>query len=428
MIKKAIAISSLILLLGCTPTYYCSTQSGPYLTSINITDRNGLTETISTEERLCEYENVDFNTSHPFQKVVRVYGRDEQGDTPAKITTYHENGQIKQYLEVVNSRAQGRYLEWHSNGALKLSSYVVGGVADITGNAQSSWLFSGKSEAFDEVGKKVAEITYEKGVLSGTSSYFYPSGALQKQIPYQNGNVEGTMISYYENGDVLEKITYKKDQKDGQAARFWETKTPAYKEKYQNDLLLEGVYYNKKEEELSRIEQGNGKRILFDLMGALESHEYKNGVTEGEVFHFNTNGEITRKYSLFNGLKHGEELIYPLTPTGHAQKNPKISVQWYEGKIQGIVKTWYDNGILESQREMSNNQKQGILSAWYRDGSLMMLEEYHQDRLVKGDYFRSGDKTPVSRVREKNGIATLYDANGNFKQKIIYEEGKPSHS
>ena len=24
---------------------------------------------------------------------------------------------------------------------------------------------------------------------------------------------------------------------------------------------------------------------------------------------------------------------------------PQLPIQWYEGKIQGLVKTWYENGV-----------------------------------------------------------------------------------
>ena len=39
-------------------------------------------------------------------------------------------GQIKQYLESVNSRALGVYHEWYANGQQKVEALVIGGVAD----------------------------------------------------------------------------------------------------------------------------------------------------------------------------------------------------------------------------------------------------------------------------------------------------------
>ena len=93
--------------------------------------------------------------------------------------------------------------------------------------------------------------------------------------------------------------------------------------------------------------------------------------------------------------------------------------------IQGIVKTWYDNGIQESSRQMSMNKKNGISTAWFRDGSLMLIEEFQDDALVRGEYHKKGVDHPTSKVVDGNGEATLYDAEGNFLKKIVYISGRP---
>src|SRR5262245_49313386 len=72
------------------------------LASINIIDRNGFNETIAAPERLKRYERTPFLSQQPFQKVLRVFQRDRDGHVKAIITAYHQNGEIKQYLEVVD--------------------------------------------------------------------------------------------------------------------------------------------------------------------------------------------------------------------------------------------------------------------------------------------------------------------------------------
>lgn len=126
-----------------------------------------------------------------------------------------------------------------------------------------------------------------------------------------------------------------------------------------------------------------------------------------------------------NGFKNGEELeFFPPNPFNNDLR-PMLSITWRDGKIHGPVKTWYENGILESQREMANNVKTGLSTAWYRDGSLMIIEEYDQDKLVKGEYFKKGEKYPVSEVALGQGMATLYDGDGNFMHRINYQKGTP---
>ena len=74
---------------------------------------------------------------------------------------------------------------------------------------------------------------------------------------------------------------------------------------------------------------------------------------------------------------------------------------------------------------MSNNKKNGHSTAWYRDGSLMMIEEYEQDKLVRGEYYGRGEKFPVSMVVDGKGIVTRFDADGTFIQRVTYKLGKP---
>jgi antitoxin component YwqK of YwqJK toxin-antitoxin module len=63
--------------------------------------------------------------------------------------------------------------------------------------------------------------------------------------------------------------------------------------------------------------------------------------------------------------------------------------------------------------------------SWYRDGSLMLLEEYEENQLVKGQYYKKNALDSVSSVINGSGIASLYDENGVFLRKIPYVEGEP---
>lgn len=74
---------------------------------------------------------------------------------------------------------------------------------------------------------------------------------------------------------------------------------------------------------------------------------------------------------------------------------------------------------------MSSNQKQGFLTAWYSNGSLMLVEEYDSDKLIKGDYYRLGEKAAISQIDKGKGIATLFNSEGNFSRKVHYQDGKP---
>ena len=102
-------------------------------------------------------------------------------------------------------------------------------------------------------------------------------------------------------------------------------------------------------------------------------------------------------------MKDGEEIIYyerPLlgrVPRTDEEMVAKVLITWRAGEMQGLVKSWYPSGQLESQREMAQNRRSGTSMAWYGDGSLMLIEEYCDDKLVRGDYFGRGRRSCVRR-------------------------------
>jgi antitoxin component YwqK of YwqJK toxin-antitoxin module len=140
------------------------------------------------------------------------------------------------------------------------------------------------------------------------------------------------------------------------------------------------------------------------------------------------NGELKRSFYLKSGMKHGEEVEYFLSSEWEgAPDHPKykLSIYWVENRIHGCVKTWYNQGQLHSQREYLRNQRVGPSLAWYLDGSLMLYEEYEEDRLLTGQYYKLQKKEPISSVAKGTGIATLFDERGSFLRKVNYVKGKP---
>jgi antitoxin component YwqK of YwqJK toxin-antitoxin module len=411
-----------LCLTGCQ-TYQYSSDPGA-LRSVSLIDRNGMTETVSNKIRLKQYKNTDFNQAQPYQKILRIYERDKAGSITARMTSYYPNGQPKQYLEIVNSRAYGPYKEWHENGLLKLEVFIIGGEPDINSAAEQTWLFDGHANVWDNEGKQVADFSYEKGKLEGVSREFHSNGCVWKSIPYTGNQAHGLSEIFLADGSLLQFTHYCHGKQHGEAKRFWPDGTVAADELYQDDMLESGRYYNREGNLISSIDNGNGFRVIFGKTEMREMQEYRHGIPEGEVQIFGSDGKLMRKYHVKNNIKDGEELEYYEQP--HLRHQPKLSISWYQGKIQGIVKTWYDNGKQESNREMSLNAKNGLSTAWYRDGSLMLIEEFEYDKLVKGEYFRKGDKYPVSNVKEGSGTVTLFDPEGNFLQKITYQNGMPT--
>jgi antitoxin component YwqK of YwqJK toxin-antitoxin module len=405
----------LLFLGGCYGT--SSYEKG--LVYIQIQDRNGLSETIGEKEKLKKFERADFLSSQPYQKVVRVYKN--EGITYSTLTSYHKNGAIWQLLEGKEMRASGSYREWFPNGLLKIEATVIGGTADLTPSAQSSWLFDGENRVYNEEGALLASISYQMGVLEGKSTFYYPSGAIEKETLFHKDLAEGESVEYWENGTLQAKNMYEKGLRNGPSVQFFQDGTPMGKETWERGLLIEALYTSIDGRPLAQVEKGMGMRALFIEGRLYRLVEVKKGIPEGEVRQFTSNGSLESKWRERQGKKEGEETVY-----FEEEMKPKISIHWENGQIHGLVQTWYPNGKFESRREFSKNEKMGTSTGWYADGNLMLVEEYDQGDLVSGLYYKKGESHPISTVVKGNGTALIYDKSGVFLKKVIYQNGKPN--
>lgn len=420
--KKYILVPFLLFFYGCAS--HTASNKSDSIVSMQIIDRNGFTETISNKDRLSSFQTTDFLTSQPFQKVLRVYGRNEKGQSTSKITSYHENGGLCQYLEAVDGRANGLYQEFFSNGQLKIKAHLIEGVADIHELAQSTWVFDKECTVWDDQGNKTALFHYAKGLLVDRAQYFFPDGKLQQIIPYEKGQIHGVCQTFDNDGNLLEEIPYCKGEKEGLSITHWAVGKPLSQEVFHEGKLLEAIYKNSQGKEVACVKGGYGKSAQFEEGHLTTLLSIQEGIVEGEISHVNQNGTLHHSYILNEGKKNGAEWEYYSHKPGE-KPIPKLFINWEKDQLQGQIKTWYPDGQAESQREVHNNKKQGSSFAWYKNGDLMLTEEYENDLLVKGAYYKKGDKKAVSKIDSGKGVAYLYTPEGVFLKKINYEKGKP---
>ncbi|MDP1879638.1 MAG: hypothetical protein Q8K60_01700 [Parachlamydiaceae bacterium] len=400
------------------------------LTSIHIIDRNGLTESTSNKERLNQYQNVDFLQPQQYQKVLRIYERDSVGNIRSFITTYHENGNIKEYLEILNGRATGFTHIWHENGILKASARLVGGTPEVTDEAKKTWIFDGNARSWSDDNILIADFSYSRGSLEGISIYYHPTGELKKKVPYCKNLQDGTEEIFYKNGQLLQEANYSQGKKHGKTTRYWQNEKISALEEYCNGQLQDAEYFDQNGNLVAEIKNGEGVRAEFGKNYIRELQEFKDGMIDGKIQIFNPCGVLECVYHVKDGdkkNKHGEEIVYYNQLYSTSQLQPQLLMNWHEGKMQGVVKSWYPNGQLEHQRENANTRKNGMLISWYKTGEIMLIEEYDQDKLVKGEYYRKNEKNPVSYVKNGQGTATIYNGDGHFVHKVKYQNGKPEN-
>ncbi|HPE84807.1 MAG TPA: hypothetical protein PLO43_01335 [Chlamydiales bacterium] len=408
-------ILSIVFLMGCSH----HSNSENTISSIHIIDRNGFTETISSEERILRLQKNDYLAPQPYKKVTRTLKKNALGKIPSLLTTYHPNGQLWQYLEVLDGRALGVYHEFFPTGQKRLEAYVIEGEGDLSPSAQDDWIFDGKNLAWNEQGNLIAEISYRKGFLDGLSTYYHANGQIKRTVPYSSGKIEGTISHYDDKGNSVGIESFEKGQLHGITQFQGNGLCPPYREKYLQGKLIEGTYFDLSGQCIAEIRGGNGEKTIFENGTLAKKIEYKNGDPNGRIQLFSPEKILLSEHHIIDGKKHGEEWIY------QADHQPKMLISWYNDEIHGTVKTWFANGLMESQREICHNLRHGHSFAWYADGSMMLHENYENGLLSKGSYMKKGGTDPVSTVKNGQGVATLHDADGFFLKKIEYKDGRP---
>ncbi len=415
------------LFLACTAFCSCSSSFDEEgIICIQIKDASGRSETFNTKERIEKFAQIDFFHPQPYTQVTRIFNKEQNDHSRSIITSYHPNGNIKQYLEGIDSVAKGSYQEWHANGAKKIDATVVGGPFNLHYSAQKDWLFDGTSKVWDEENHLLAEIQYDLGMLEGVSTYYYKQGEIKTKIPYKKNQIDGLFLSYYPSGALKTQESYKKGIKQGTSIGYWENEQPTFLEEYEEGLLQTAVYHDINGDVLGEIANGCGEKILWKADFLEKKISYLAGKPEGKVILYASSGDVSGQYEQKDGQKQGKETLFYPRKTLEEKLQPKLQVEWDRDMIHGLVKTWYPCGTLESQKEYAQNKKNGMCCAWYKNGSLMLLEKYENDLLSSGSYYQKDDPSPTSKVSKGSGIAVIYDGkSGQFLRKIAYENGKP---
>ncbi|MFZ4099607.1 MAG: toxin-antitoxin system YwqK family antitoxin [Chlamydiia bacterium] len=420
-VAKTLLISlGTLALLGCSPRALL--QRNDALTTVVLQDRNGFSETVSQPDRLARLATVDFNSPQPYERVIRVFQRNEDGSVPSILTCYYPNGQLSELLDVLSGRASGRYCRWHQNGQINLYAVVMGGVADVNDRAKQTWLFDGESLVWDEEGHLIARIPYDRGALHGIEQHYYPSGSTQESIPYVKGLLHGTREAYSPNGELLQRQDFDQGQPHGHAESWWlHEHRLSTQEIWSQGLLLQGEYYHADGTSAGSVQQGSGHRILFDTARMIRRYQVQTGRVEGFVEEFNASNVCIRTWNEAQGMKQGVERVFE-----PKNGNLKLELCWKDDVLQGPCRTYYVDGKLESQKELSDNQVHGRCLAWYPSGQVMLLEEYQQGILERGEYYELGSLVPVSQVVQGHGTVTLYDGSGRKAKTIPIVNGIPT--
>lgn len=103
---------------------------------------------------------------------------------------------------------------------------------------------------------------------------------------------------------------------------------------------------------------------------------YVNGMKEGLRVELNNSGQMEKRMNYHEDLLHGEYKEFKYSTL-------KEERFYQDGKLEGTVKIYYDNGKIMEEGAYKNGTRDGV-SKWYdQEGNVTIEYEYKNGQLVK---------------------------------------------
>ena len=117
-------------------------------------------------------------------------------------------------------------------------------------------------------------------------------------------------------------------------------------------------------------------------------------------------------------------------PTTHRNlAGQKLLVENYSlGKLDGLVVSYFDNGLKRSSAQYINGKKNGQHLLYYPSGGLSKVL-FYKDGALSGDnflYYKDGKLQHhfhFNRLGQRHGLWEKFYSNGKRKEKITYDQG-----
>jgi len=147
--------------------------------------------------------------------------------------------------------------------------------------------------------------------------------------------------------------------------------------------------------------------------------KYLSNKLEGEVKSYYEDGKLygTRFYN--NGLKTGKHTY--LHPNGKL----KLEHSFVNDTLEGLYQTFYPNGNIQESFNYLNGKENGIYKYYYENGQIWIEKEYKNGLLinVNGSYDNQGNNRDVGTIKDGNGTVNFYTEDGKVYLIQTYKDG-----
>lgn len=367
-------------------------------------------------------------------------------------TYFYESGEKMSEGELVDGKENGAWTLWYPSGQIQLTSNYKNGIEE------GEWQWLGEN------GNLLRKASYKSGLLEGVNINFHQNGIASDSGNYVQGRKEGMWVYRNEEGNLTERGTHLRDLNEGEWLTFYPDGSLSSKGSYKkgirtghwqfwypgNKQFQEADYLNQDEFKIMNAWDFNGKQTLsngsgtlyhYDVEGkVLEVSQVKDGKQTGTWTTFYPNGNKSEEGEFKGNLQyitttwnpHGKQVItngsgtyasyYDLeqvnmfeTGTLRGGLREGLWTRFYDtgtdtlqtvvyinGKMNGLLKLYFQNGLTYSEGEMKDDKREGEWKWYTEDGSLESSVTF-----VNG---------------KKEGTQYFWDTEGNVMKEEIYKD------
>jgi antitoxin component YwqK of YwqJK toxin-antitoxin module/Tfp pilus assembly protein PilF len=325
-------------------------------------------------------------------------GNYKSGKLNGPFITYHVNGGKQCELTFIDDIREGKVICYYTNGKKNNElNYTKGKL-------------NGKLENYNEVGDLTTSYNYVNDELEGEGISYYDGKIIKSKANYKAGKVMGSYKEFSENQTLTKEILYE-NGKIKKENEYYENGTLSTETFYDDKELLEAyVYYDHNgqkyyEEKYKAGEIKMGFQYLPNnpkpIEVPLNSNPYKiktlNGITLTEGYF--EKGKLAKEWKYF-----------------YLNGNLRVKQNFSENKSNGLRTDYNRNGELTG----TYNNLEGKMSGMY--------EGFQNGKLHRRMFYNGGDRNGPYQYFYENGLVNyegyIVEDDKEFNQFNYYQDGK----
>jgi antitoxin component YwqK of YwqJK toxin-antitoxin module len=215
---------------------------------------------------------------------------------------YYPNNNVKSVITYENNRPNGYAKLYHDNGKIKEEGMWK----------NNRWV--GEYKLYYDNGQVQQQFTFnQSGKREGKQQYFYENGQVMIEGNWADGKESGVVKEYYENGDIKSEKSFDGGNIDVAKTKTYEPKKPIAKKEEKTEVKeAPPVVVQKTEKDnLGKVFNGEGYWKLYNANKQVSKDGTfsKSRLIDGKVYHYNSDGILTRIAVYKDGKYVGDAVI-----------------------------------------------------------------------------------------------------------------------